>query len=140
MHYALCIMVAFIVGTTMGDTNSYALSKLCSITSCIMSKCTYRIDCITRYPDIHLDELQELLAGECRATLVQPHAAPDAYDPPRHTSAFVLDSATQRPRHPLAHQKASHQPHDHTCGFAPARWATPTRLVSSRFEIVLGIG
>src|SRR6267142_1131873 len=36
----LCIMLTFIVGTAMGAPKSYAISELCIIMSCIMSKCT----------------------------------------------------------------------------------------------------
>jgi len=37
---ALFLVVAFIVGTMMGDANDHTISELCIITSCIMSKCT----------------------------------------------------------------------------------------------------
>ena len=40
MHYALCIMLTFIVGTATGAPKSYAISELCIIMSCVMSKCT----------------------------------------------------------------------------------------------------
>jgi hypothetical protein len=54
-------------------------------------------------------------------------------------NTFVLDSATRRPRRPLAHQRASPQPRGHACAFAPTRWTTPARLVSLRFGFASGI-
>jgi hypothetical protein len=40
MHYALCIFVKFIVGTTLGDPKVYALPNICIMTLCIMTNCT----------------------------------------------------------------------------------------------------
>ena len=40
MHYALCIFVAFIGGTTLGDAKCNALPNLCSMMLCILTNCT----------------------------------------------------------------------------------------------------
>jgi hypothetical protein len=57
---------------------------------------------------------------------------------PSTPNRFVLDSAMQHLRRPLVHQRASPLPRGHFRDLAPARWATPTRFVSSRSGLVLG--